>query len=329
MKIIYMGTPDFAVGPLESMIKAGHEITAVVTQPDRPKGRSGALVASPVKETALKYNIPVLQPEKIRDPEAIERLRAYPADIFVVAAFGQILTKEVLDMPAFGCINIHASLLPHLRGASPIQHAILLGDEVTGVTIMQMDEGLDTGDILLQEEVKILDTDTGGSLFDKLAKLGSELIVKALPMIERGELTPIPQDDAAADKVGMLKKSMGLIDFNRSAIEIDRQVRGLDPWPGAYTSYNGKTLKIWGVKPLGAEETENMTGLSASMVDITRSGRRPRPGMIVHTDKQSMYVYTAEGILRVDELQLEGKKRMRCADFMLGVNIGAGQVLGI
>ncbi len=329
MKIIYMGTPDFAVGPLESMIKAGHEITAVVTQPDRPKGRSGVLVASPVKETALKYNIPVLQPEKIRNPEEIERLRAYPADIFVVAAFGQILTKEVLDMPRFGCVNIHASLLPHLRGASPIQHAILMGDEETGVTIMQMDEGLDTGDILLQEKVKILDTDTGGSLFDKLAALGSELIVKALPMIERGELTPIPQDDAAADKVGMLKKSMGLIDFARPAKEIDRQVRGLDPWPGAYTTYNGKSLKIWGVKPLDSGETDGMPELPARLVDITQSGRRLRPGMIVHTDKKSLYVYTSDGILRIDELQLEGKKRMRCADFMLGVKIGAGEMLGI
>lgn len=312
MKIIYMGTPDFAVGPLKAIIDAGYEVTAVVTQPDKPKGRSDRLVPSPVKEVAVEHGIPVLQPVRLRDPGSIEELRAYPADIIVVAAFGQILPREVLEMPEFGCVNIHASLLPHLRGASPIQHAILMGDKESGVTIMQMDEGLDTGDILIQESIPIEDDDTGGSLFDKLAVVGSGLIVKALPLIERGELTPVPQDEALADHVGMLKKSMGQIDFSRPAVEIERQVRGMDPWPGAYTSYNGKQLKIW-----------------KTVVDITSNhAGLPAPGTVVGTDKTSVYVSTGDGVLRIDELQLEGKKRMSVRDFLLGQHVNAGDRLG-
>ncbi|MBR6390145.1 MAG: methionyl-tRNA formyltransferase [Lachnospiraceae bacterium] len=312
MKIIYMGTPDFAVGPLKAIIDAGYEVTAVVTQPDKPKGRSDRLIPSPVKEVAVEHDIPVLQPVRLRNPESIEELRAYPADIIVVAAFGQILPREVLKMPRFGCVNIHASLLPHLRGASPIQHAILMGDKESGVTIMQMDEGLDTGDILLQERIPIADDDTGGTLFDKLAVVGSGLIVKALPLIERGELTPVPQDEAMADHVGMLKKSMGQIDFTRPAAEIERQVRGMDPWPGAYTTYNGKQLKLWKIS-----------------VDITQDNDAlPTPGTVIRTDRSSVYVSTGDGVLRIDELQLEGKKRMSVRDFLLGQHMNAGDRLG-
>ncbi len=312
MKIIYMGTPDFAVGPLKAIIDAGYEVTAVVTQPDKPKGRSDRLIPSPVKEVAVEHDIPVLQPVRLRNPESIEELRAYPADIIVVAAFGQILPREVLKMPRFGCVNIHASLLPHLRGASPIQHAILMGDKESGVTIMQMDEGLDTGDILLQERIPIADDDTGGTLFDKLAVVGSGLIVKALPLIERGELTPVPQDEAMADHVGMLKKSMGQIDFTRPAAEIERQVRGMDPWPGAYTTYNGKQLKLW-----------------KTSVDITQDNDAlPTPGTVIRTDRSSVYVSTGDGVLRIDELQLEGKKRMSVRDFLLGQHMNAGDRLG-
>ena len=312
MKIIYMGTPDFAVGPLKAIIDAGYEVTAVVTQPDKPKGRSDRLIPSPVKEVAVEHGIPVLQPVRLRNPESIEELSSYPADIIVVAAFGQILPREVLNMPRFGCVNIHASLLPHLRGASPIQHAILMGDKESGVTIMQMDEGLDTGDILLQERIPIEDDDTGGTLFDKLAVVGSGLIVKALPLIERGELTPVPQDEAKADHVGMLKKSMGQIDFTRPAAEIERQVRGMDPWPGAYTTYNGKQLKIW-----------------KTSVDITQDkDALPTPGTVIHTDRSSVYVSTGDGVLRIDELQLEGKKRMGVRDFLLGQHMNAGDRLG-
>ncbi len=312
MKIIYMGTPDFAVGPLKAIIDAGYEVTAVVTQPDKPKGRSDRLIPSPVKEVAVEHDIPVLQPVRLRNPESIEELRAYPADIIVVAAFGQILPREVLKMPRFGCVNIHASLLPHLRGASPIQHAILMGDKESGVTIMQMDEGLDTGDILLQERIPIADDDTGGTLFDKLAVVGSGLIVKALPLIERGELTPVPQDEAMADHVGMLKKSMGQIDFTRPAAEIERQVRGMDPWPGAYTTYNGKQLKLW-----------------KTSIDITQDNDAlPTPGTVIRTDRSSVYVSTGDGVLRIDELQLEGKKRMSVRDFLLGQHMNAGDRLG-
>ena len=316
MNIVYMGTPDFAVGPLEAIIKAGYEVSAVVTQPDRPKGRSGKLVPSPVKEVALKYDIPVLQPVRLRNPESVEELKKYPADIIIVAAFGQILPKAVLDMPKLGCINIHASLLPHLRGASPIQHAILQGDKESGVTIMQMDEGLDTGDILISEAIPIEDDDTGGSLFDKLAALGSELIVKALPMIERGELMPIPQDESKSDHVGMLDKSMGKIDFSRTASEIDRQVRAFDPWPGASCALGGKQLKIWKVK---AE--------SVSDVPDCEKAAEAVPGCIYAFDKNHIWVGCKEGVLRIDELQLEGKKRMSAHDFLLGQSVRCGEGL--
>ena len=316
MNIIYMGTPDFATGPLEAIIKAGYKVSAVVTQPDRPKGRSGKLVPSPVKEVALRYDIPVLQPVRLRNPESVEELRNYPADIIVVAAFGQILPKAVLDMPKFGCVNIHASLLPHLRGASPIQHAILQGDKESGVTIMQMDEGLDTGDILISKSIPIEDDDTGGSLFDKLAALGSELIVKALPMIERGELTPIPQDEAKADHVGMLDKSMGKIDFTRTAAEIDRQVRAFDPWPGASCSLGDRQLKIWKVK---AVDVSDVPGCEKAGEIV--------PGCIYAYDRKHIWAGCREGLLRIDELQLEGKKRMSTHDFLLGQSVSCGENL--
>ena len=325
MKIIYMGTPDFAASPLESIIRAGYEVVCVVTQPDKPKGRSGKLIPSPVKEVAMSHGIPVLTPVKIRTPESIEELRQYPADLGVVAAFGQILPKEVLDMPRLGCVNIHASLLPHLRGASPIQHAILNGDEETGVTIMQMDEGLDTGDILIQESIPILDDDTGGSLFDKLSVLGSELIVKALPMIESGALTPIPQDESRADKVGMLKKEMGRMDFTQSSVQLDRHVRGMDPWPGAYTSYKGRQLKIWKVRSVDITKEPDKKYL----VDIISKTKDSEPGTVIYSDKSSIYTACGEGILAIDELQLEGKKRMSTHDFLLGVRIQAGERFGI
>lgn len=319
MKIVYMGTPDFSVGPLEALIKAGHEISAVVTQPDKPKGRSGKLQASPVKECALKYNIPVLQPVKIRLAESVEELKKYPADIFIVAAFGQILSQEILDMPRYGCINIHASLLPHLRGASPIQEAILNGDTVSGVTIMQMDATLDTGDILYQKSIPIENSDTGGSLFDKLAALSSEMIVEVLPKIENGEIIPLAQDEALADYAGMLSKSMGKMDFERSAIDLDRQVRGMNPWPGAFTYYQGKQLKIW-----------HCGAVSTLPDDPMRDEKQDKdaPGTIIEVLKDAIYVRTGNGILRLDEVQLEGKKRMNVRDFLLGMKIQASEKLG-
>ena len=243
MKIVYMGTPNFSVRPLEALIEAGHEISLVVCQPDRPKGRSKEPAPCPVKECALAHGLKIFQPERIKRPEAVAVLKEYPADVFVVAAFGQILSKEILDMPRYGCINIHASLLPKYRGAAPIQCSIINGDTHSGVSIMQMDEGIDTGDILLQRAIKIADDETGGSLFDKLSDLGSELIVEALKGLENESLTPVKQDASQSTHASMLKKEDGLINWRKSAEEIERLIRGTDPWPGAYNFFRSKMLK--------------------------------------------------------------------------------------
>ena len=230
LKIVFMGTPDFAVGALQAIIEAGHQVSAVVTQPDKPKGRGKELQMTPVKACAAAHNIPVFQPGKIKEPEAVEVLRSYEADIFVVAAFGQILSEEILSMPKYGCVNIHASLLPKYRGAGPIQWAIIDGEKKTGVTIMQMEKGLDTGDMLLQKEVEIDPKETGDSLHDKLAAAGAELIVEALPKIAAGQLTPRKQNDAESCYAKMLQKSMGRIDWNMTADKLDCLIRGLISW---------------------------------------------------------------------------------------------------
>lgn len=308
MKIVYMGTPDFAVGPLEAIIKAGHEVTAVVTQPDKPKGRGKEMAMSPVKICALKYEIPVLTPVKIKSEEAIAELRKYPADIFVVAAFGQILSEEILNMPKYGCINIHASLLPKYRGAAPIQWSIIDGEKETGITIMQMDKGLDTGDILFQKKVPVTEEETGESLFDKLALTGAEFVVEALTKIEAGDVHPIKQDDEKSSYAKMLSKSVGKIDWTKSAVEIERLVRGLNSWPSAYTSYKGKQLKIWSAE--------------------VEQGKNGTPGTIAAVNKDAVFVYTGEGILIIKELQLEGKKRMTTKEFLLGRAFEEGETLG-
>lgn len=309
MKIVFMGTPDFAVGALEALVEAGHDVVAVVTQPDKPKGRGKEMQQTPVKECALKHNIDVFQPVKIKTPEAVEVLRGYGAELFVVAAFGQILSKEILDMPKFGCVNIHASLLPKYRGAAPIQWAILDGEKETGVTIMQMNEGLDTGDMLTKVVVPIEDTDTGESLFDKLAEAGAKLLIETIPQIEAGELTPQPQDDSLSTYAKMIKKEMGLIDWKKEAVVLERLVRGMNSWPSAYTHFNGKTLKIW--------ETEIEEG-NSNMV----------PGMVAEVTKNSIKVQTGQDLLVLKQIQLEGKKRMDVASFLLGYKVEPGTVLG-
>lgn len=309
MKIVYMGTPDFSVGALEALIQAGHEVTAVVTQPDKAKGRSGQMQCSPVKECAVRYGIPVFQPVKIKTPESMEELKKYEADIYIVAAFGQILSREILEMPRFGCVNIHASLLPKYRGAAPINQCILDGERETGVTIMQMDAGIDTGDILTQKKVIIEDKETAQSLFDKLAQAGAELIVETLPMIEKGEITPVRQDERLASHVKMMDKSMGKIDWTQDAACIERLVRGLDPWPSAYTFCQGGSVKIWSSDALTAGHTE-------------------QPGTIVAVAKDSFDVACGKGVLRIYELQLEGKKRMDTKSFLLGSQWKAGMLLG-
>ncbi len=307
MKVVFMGTPDFALGTLDAIEAAGHEIVLVVSQPDRPKGRGNAMQAPPVKEWAMERNIPVFQPERIRKPENIEELRKYPADIFVVAAFGQILPEEILNMPRLGCINVHASLLPKYRGAAPIQWSILNGDAVTGVTIMQMGIGLDDGDILTQVEVPIESEDTGGSLFDKLAIAGGKLCAETMEKLDRGEITPIPQDSELATHVGMIKKELGKLDFTRPAKELECYIRGLNPWPSAYTKMDGKTLKIWRATVL-----PEVTGT---------------PGEVIEVTKDSMVIACGEGALSLTEVQLEGKKRMPIADFLRGYNVEAHTTL--
>lgn len=308
MKIVFMGTPDFAAMALEKLVSAGHEITLVVTQPDKEKGRGKQVQKSDVKLVAEKYDIPVFQPVKIKTEESVEILRGYEADIFVVAAFGQILSKEILDMPKYGCVNIHASLLPRLRGAAPIQWSIIDGDEKTGVTIQQMDVGLDTGDILAVKEVEIASDETGGSLFDKLAIAGADLIVETLPLIEAGKITPVPQDESFSTYAKKLSKDMGLIDWNMPAVAIERLIRGCSPWPSSYSNIGGKSLKIW----------------KAAVTDT-----KATPGEVSEVTKESITIGCGEGSLVVEELQLEGKKRMSVHDFLLGYHINVGDKLGV
>jgi len=311
MKIIFMGTPDFAVAALEKIIEAGHEVLLAVTQPDKPKGRSKTLMPPPVKECAIAHGIPVFQPIRIKTEDSVAELKKYEADIFVVAAFGQILSKEILDMPRLGCVNIHASLLPRYRGAAPIQRSILDGEAKTGVTIMQMDVGLDTGDMLARSEVVIEPTDTGDTLHDKLAAAGGKLIVETLPLIQAGDIVPQVQDDSASTYARMLSKAEGLIDWNRSAAEIDRQIRAFNSWPCAYTSYNGKSLKVWEAKAVDHMEDT-----------------KAQAGTIVKVDKNSILVACGEGCIQLDRIQLEGKKAMTTHDFLLGVKVSVGEMLG-
>ncbi len=321
MRIVFMGTPDFAVGALEAILQAGHQVAAVVTQPDKPKGRGKEIQVPPVKACAMAHGIPVFQPVKVKEKEAVETLRGYNADIFVVAAFGQLLSEEILSMPKYGCVNIHASLLPKYRGAGPIQWAIINGEEKTGVTIMQMDKGLDTGDMLLKEEVVIDPKETGDSLHDKLAAVGAGLIVEALARLERGELVPEKQTEEETCYAKRLQKSMGRIDWQQSAGKLDCLIRGLISWPGAYTVLRGKNLKIW--------EVEAVAGPGSAPED---SAARPDPdavlpGTVVAVTREAFYVKTGEGLLKILAVQPEGKKRMPVKEFLLGYQVKAGEQL--
>ena len=310
LKAVFMGTPEFSVPGLQKMIDMGLEITAVVTQPDKAKGRGKKVVFPPVKEKALEYGLPVYQPVRIRkDPEFIETLKAMAPDVIVVIAFGQILPKEVLDIPRLGCVNVHASLLPKYRGAAPIQWAIIDGETVTGVTTMLMDVGLDTGDMLQKTEVAIAPDETGDSLHDKLAAAGGELLEQTLIGLEAGTITPVKQDDALAGKYAkMLDKELGHLDFTRPAAELERLVRGLNSWPSAYTHYQGRTLKIW----------------EAEVIDRDYDCEC---GCVAEVDKRQLLIQTGCGCLSVKSLQLEGKKRMEIDAFLRGNSIEKGQRL--
>ena len=322
MKVVFMGTPDFAVSTLEAIYEAGHEIVLVVTQPDKPRGRGKEMQFPDVKVWALEHDLPVYQPVKIKEEEAIEYLRGYEADVFVVAAFGQILPKAILDMPPLGCVNVHASLLPKYRGAAPIQWAVINGDKVSGVTTMQMGVGLDDGDMLLKEEVELAEDETGGSLFDRLAIVGGKLCVETIEGLKAGTVKAIPQNEDEATHVGMIKKSMGEMDFEKSAVELERLIRGLNPWPSAFTKLNGKTLKVWKAAVSSYEDMANETGISVS--DIEGSN----PGEIIWTGKDSIAVKCNGDILLMKEVQLEGKKRMTVADYLRGHGIEQHTVLG-
>lgn len=305
MKVIFMGTPDFAVETLEAIIKAGHDVVLVVSQPDKAVGRSKALKYTPVKACALAHGIEVYQPERVREESCIEYLRGYEADIIIVEAFGQIIPKAILDMPRYGCVNVHASLLPKYRGAAPIQWAVINGDEVTGVTTQRMAEGIDTGDMIMKEEVIVRADETGGSLFEHLSRVGARLCVKTMAAIEAGTATYTPQDESQATHTAKIHKEMGSIDWTKDAKTIECLIRGLDPWPSAYTRLGDKTLKIW--KATVIPEDSNMA-----------------PGCIIKVEKNRMLVQTGSGILALTEVQLEGKKRMPVEAFLNGYTVEEG-----
>ena len=310
MKVVFMGTPDFAVGTLEAIVGAGHEVAAVVTQPDKPKGRGGVMAMSPVKECALRHGLTVLQPLKARNPEFIDEIRAINPDVIVVVAFGQIIPSEIIHMPKFGCINVHASLLPKYRGASPIQWTVLDGCEYSGVTTMLMDEGIDTGDILETATVKLDERETGGSLFDSLSLVGAKLLVETLDKAEAGQLHPVKQDDSQSSYVRMMDKSFGLMDFTQPVEALERKVRALNPWPSAFTHMDEKLLKIW-----------DATVIQDNNVKAGDYGK-------VKTDGKTCFMVACDGgYLSVNELQLEGKKRMKVEDFLRGYSIKEGTVL--
>lgn len=324
MKIVFMGTPDFAVPALKALAESEkHEVSLVVTQPDRPRGRSGKPAPSDVKLCAEQYGIPVFQPEKVREEAAVERLRRENADIFVVAAFGQLLPKTILEMPRFGCINIHGSLLPAYRGAAPVQWAVLDGQKEAGDTIMQMNEGLDTGAILMQESIPLSADETAGSLYDKLSSMGGPLLLKALDAIEAGTVTPVPQGDSGTHYAKMLRKEMGNIDWTKSAEEIGRLVRGLNPWPSAYTHWNGKMLKIWMAEPVTQEELSALGCDEKNGMDL----KEAQPGTVMIVTKDTLMVQTGDGLLALTELQMEGKKRMPVQAFLMGCRLQTGEKL--
>ena len=312
MKIVFMGTPDFSLQPLKKLIEAGHYVSLVLTREDKKRNR-GELSPTPVKELAQELNIPVLTPSRMKDEALLERLNSEKADFFVVVAYGKILPKEILDMPKFGCINIHASLLPEYRGAAPIQWSIIDGKKKTGITTMLMDEGLDTGDILKQYELPIADNETGGSLFEKLALLGGEAIVDTIDNFNN--ITPKKQGESTTGYAKMISKSMGDIDFNKSAIEIERLIRGMNPWPSAYTNYMGKVLKIW-----EAKVAENISELPNIKLN-ENYGK-------IYSFNNRIFIICNSSALEVMSLQLEGKKKMSAKDFLLGREIEQGYVLG-
>lgn len=310
MRVIFMGTPDFAVETLRKLIEV-HEVVGVFTQPDKPKGRGKKLTPPPVKEVAEGYSIPVFQPVKVREPEWVEKIHSLNPDVIVVVAYGQILSQSILDIPRYGCINVHASLLPKYRGAAPINWAIVHGETESGVTTMQMDAGLDTGDMLLKESVEITGDMTAQLLHDRLSAVGAGLLIETLRLAEKNALEPEKQNNDQSSYAPMMSKKVSLIDWTESARQISNKVRGFNPWPVAYTTYMDQTLKIY----------------KSHFMDGNGSGKDP--GTVVEIAKDSFSVATGEGVLVVEEIQWGSGKRMPVAAFLLGHKLEKGQQLGL
>ncbi|GIM31952.1 methionyl-tRNA formyltransferase [Paraclostridium bifermentans] len=309
MKIVFMGTPEFAVPCLQKIIDEGHEVLAVVTQPDKPKGRGKKLAMPPVKELALKYDIPVYQPLKAREESFVDTLKEMNPELIVVVAFGQILPKSILDIPKYGCVNVHASLLPRYRGAAPLNWVIINGEEKTGVTTMYMDEGLDTGDMILKSEIPLDDEITAGELHDKMMIDGAKVLKETIDLIEKGKAPREKQSNENTCYSPIMNKSLGNIDWNKSAIDIHNLVRGINPWPSAYTTYEGQTMKIWKTKVIDKNSDKD-------------------PGTIISVDKEGINVSTSEGIVQIKEIQMAGKKRMEVPEYIKGNNINTDIILG-
>lgn len=310
MKIVFMGTPEFAVPCLQKIIDEGHEVLAVVTQPDKPKGRGKKLAMPPVKELALKYNIDVYQPVKAREESFVEKLKEINPELIVVVAFGQILPKSILDIPKFGCVNVHASLLPKYRGAAPLNWVIINGEEKTGVTTMYMDVGLDTGDMILKSEIPLDDEITAGELHDKMMIDGANVLKETIELIAQGKAPREKQNDDETCYSPIMDKTLGNIDWNKSAKDIHNLVRGVNPWPSAYTTYENQTMKIWKTK-------------------VVDKNSDKAPGTILKVDKEGIEVNTGNGVIQISEIQMSGKKRMVVSEYIKGNTISTDIVLGI
>lgn len=317
MKAVFMGTPDIAAIVLKTVLESKkHEILAVVTQPDKPKGRGHEMAFPPVKEVALEHNIPVLQPEKMKDPDFFSQLTQLKPDIILVVAYGRKLPLPILELPRFGCINVHASLLPKYRGAAPIQWAVINGETVSGVTIMHMAEGIDTGDMILTQKVELSKDETAGTLHDKLAAIGGPLLLSAMDAIETGRAPRIRQKEEDATYVTILEKTTGNMNFRQPADQLERLIRGLNPWPTAYTKLDGKMLKIWKADVLDNDQ-------------LTKEERKELPGTVIRVEKDEIGVMTGDGILMIRELQMEGKRRMTVEEFLRGYHLDKGILLGM
>ena len=313
MRVIFMGTPEFAVPALAALLDSEYTVAGVVTQPDRPRGRGKSVTPPPVKELALAHQLPILQPEKMKNPEFLSDLKAWKGDVIVVAAFGRILPKSILDLPPRGCLNVHSSLLPKYRGAGPIQWALINGETETGITTMLMDEGMDTGPVLLQETVRIEEEDTAKELSDRLAGVGGQLLVKTLRLWEAKKIPLISQDSTGATMAPMLRKEDGVIPWTQSAKAIHNRIRGLSPWPGAYTFCRQDRMMIWKAKPHADQVNSQFSGAS--------------PGTIVKLEKHGILVQTGDGLLEILELQIANRKRMRVSQFLAGYPLEPGLLL--